>query len=96
MACRRRIKLEAFGSHEFDNLRGSRSYPLTLGFICRLTEENRQSYFFFSNVDFSALIVLNLNYSNGLKQRRYSPCLQKRLGLSKIAFLHQLHPVPSA
>lgn len=59
MAPRRGIKLEASGSQGFDNLRESRSYPLTLGFSCRLTEENRQSYFFFSNVDFSALIVLN-------------------------------------
>lgn len=53
------IKLEASGSHGFDNRRESRSYPLTLGFSCRPTEENRQSYFFFSDVDFSALIAPN-------------------------------------
>lgn len=55
MICRLAIKLEASSGHALNNLEASRSYPLILRFSCRLTEENRQSYFFYSYVDFSAL-----------------------------------------
>lgn len=84
MAHRRGIKLEASGSHGFDSLRECRSYPLTLGFSCRLTEENRLSYFFFSNVDFSALIVLNWTTQLDWNREEIHPACRRNCSSQKL------------